>query len=134
MSMDTLVGRTVHGVLTDPDKVHWRFVTDAGNVDYYCAADCCSESWINHVSDLDALVGGKVLEVESVDLFSMLGATPEPTRQDVDEVMFHRIATDKGVCVFEFRNSSNGYYGGSFDEEAIDHEVEADLAYVTEDF
>lgn len=128
-----LVDKTVHQVLTDADKVFWRFVTDQGNVDYYCFADCCSESWVNHIADLDTLIGQTVKEVEQIDLFRLLGTQPEPTRQEVDEVMFHRVRTDKGVCVIEFRNSSNGYYGGSFERSAIDA-VKYPLTPVTEDF
>lgn len=133
LELEALVGKAVHQVLTDADKVFWRFVTDQGNVDYYCFADCCSESWVNHIADLDALIGQKVEEVEEIDLFSLLGAEPEPTKQDVDKVMFHRVRTDKGVCVIEFRNSSNGYYGGSFERDAID-DVKHPLTPVTEDF
>jgi hypothetical protein len=74
-----------------------------------------------------------VEEVEEIDLFSLLGAEPEPTKQEVDKVMFHRVRTDKGVCVIEFRNSSNGYYGGTFERTAINEERDP-LSPVTEDF
>jgi hypothetical protein len=47
-------------------------------------------------------------------------------------VLFHRIQTPKGVCVIEFRNSSNGYYGGSFEEGLAS--LEENLHPVTEDF
>lgn len=133
LELEELVGKTVHQVLTDDDKVFWRFVTEQGNVDYYCFADCCSESWVNHIADLDTLIGQRVEEVEQINLFALLGAQPEPTRQSVDEVMFHRVRTNKGICVIEFRNSSNGYYGGSFARDAID-DVKYPLSPVTEDF
>ena len=133
MELEDLIGKTVHQVLADPDRYVWRFVTDQGNMDYYCFADCCSESWVNHVESIDALIGHKVLGVEEFDMFGMLGVEPEPTKQEVDQVMFHRITTDKGVCVIEFRNSSNGYYGGSFCK-GWDGAWDDSVAPVTEDF
>jgi hypothetical protein len=133
MQLEQLLDRTVLQVLANPEKDQFRFVTDQGNLDYYCYGDCCSESWVNHISDIDALIGQKVLDVEEIDMYKLLGAEPEPTRQEVDEVLFHRIQTPKGVCVIEFRNSSNGYYGGSFEEEddQLDDSV---LTPITEDF
>ena len=133
LELKDLLGKTVHQVLANAEKDLWRFVTDQGDVDYTCYGDCCSESWINHIADLDVLIGQKVEEVEEIDLFSLLGAEPESTKQEVDKVMFHRVRTDKGVCVIEFRNSSNGYYGGSFERSAIDA-VKYPLTPVTEDF
>jgi len=41
--------------------------------------------------------------------------TRDGTRQEVDEVDFITFVTDKGYFDIEFRNSSNGYYGGSMD-------------------
>jgi hypothetical protein len=131
MQLEKLVGRTVLQVLTNPERDEFRFVTDEGNLDYYCYGDCCSESWVNHIADIDLLIGQKVLEIEEFDMFKMLNVEPEATRQDVDEVLFHRIQTPKGVCVIEFRNSSNGYYGGSFEEGL--HKGE-DMQPITEDF
>lgn len=135
MQLEKLLGRTVLQVLANPEKDTFRFVTDLGNFDYYCYGDCCSESWVNHISDIDALIGQKVLNIEEIDMYGLLGAEPEPTRQDVDDVLFHRIQTTKGVCVIEFRNSSNGYYGGSFEEEEEHDQIDDTvLAPITEDF
>ena len=133
LELKELIGKTVTQVLATADKDGWRFVTDQGNVDYICYGDCCSESWVNHIADLNMLVGQKVVDVEEIDMFGLLGAEPTPTKQEIDEVLFHRITTSKGVCVIEFRNSSNGYYGGSFEEEPIDEEQNP-LSPVTEDF
>ena len=132
MELEKLLGRTVVQVLANTERDSFRFVTDEGNLDYHCFGDCCSESWVNHIADIDALIGQKVLEIEEIDMYGLLGAEPEPTRQDSDEVLFHRIQTPKGVCVIEFRNSSNGYYGGSFSEGLAS--LEENLHPVTEDF
>jgi hypothetical protein len=110
--LDVLVGKQVQELLMDEGREHIAFVTDQGRYDFYCFADCCSESWINHVNFVSALIGGTVHSVDDVDMYSLLQVEPEATKQEYDRVMFHRIHTDKGTCVLEFRNSSNGYYGG----------------------
>jgi len=137
--MEELIGKKILGVMANPDKDYWRFITDQGDVDYHCYGDCCSESWINHVNGLDALVGYTVWNVDDVDFHSLLKIEPEPTRQEHDDVLFHRVKTEKGVCTFEFRNSSNGYYGGSLDYVESDdvqgfRELTADLAHIKDDF
>ena len=110
--LEVLVGSTVQELLLSQDATEMTFVTDKGDFSFYCDADCCSESWINHINFVDALLGGTVITTDAVDMHSALGVEPEATRQEVDQVLLHRVTTDKGVCVIEFRNSSNGYYGG----------------------
>ena len=136
---DALVGRKVLDVMMNPECTFVRFITDQGDLDYFCFADCCSESWINHVNSLDELIGGTVKSVDAVDLYTALGVEPEPTRQECDDVLTYRIFTEKGVCSMEFRNSSNGYYGGSLDyvraEEASGFvDLMNELAFIKEDF
>jgi hypothetical protein len=131
MELEKLLGRTVMQVLANPERDEFRFVTDGGDLDYHCFGDCCSESWVNHITDIDTLIGQTVLEIEEIDMYGLLGVEPESTRQEEDEVLFHRVTTGKGVCVIEFRNSSNGYYGGSFEEGLCKPN---DLQPVTEDF
>lgn len=133
LELADLVGKKILAVQMNPTKDYVRFITTMGNLDYNCYGDCCSESWVNHVNDIANLIGGAVTQVEEFDFYSMLGAEPEPTRQDSDDVLFHRIHTDKGVCVIEFRNSSNGYYGGSFEKDDGGHEPQ-DLVDISEDF
>ena len=137
--MKELIGRKILGVMANPDKTYWRFITDQEDVDYFCFADCCSDSWINHVNGLDELVGGTVLDIDDIDFYTLLKIEPDATRQEFDQVLFHRVKTEKGVCTFEFRNSSNGYYGGSLDHIKPNDvrgfkALTADLAHIKEDF
>ena len=132
LELADLIGKHVLGVQMNAGKDVVRFITTTGVVDYECYGDCCSESWVNHVNDIGNLIDATVTQVEEFDFHSMLGIEPEPTRQDSDEVLFHKVHTNKGTCLIEFRNSSNGYYGGSF-EKAECREPKA-LKDVTEDF
>lgn len=111
--MKSLIGRTITAVEMDNAREVVRFVTDGtpSVVEFYCDGDCCSESWINHVSGLKALLGKRVAEFESIKL-----PDQDSARQDVDRVMLYRLKTDAGACDFEFRNASNGYYGGSLEQ------------------
>lgn len=132
LELADLVGRKILSVQMTPDKSDVRFVTTTGNLDYYCYGDCCSESWVNHVNDLGNLIDATVTQVEEIDFHSLLGIEPEPTRQQDDKVLFHKVHTNKGTCLIEFRNSSNGYYGGSFERNTDTKPV--GLVDITEDF
>lgn len=133
LELADLVGKHITKVQMNAGKDDVRFITTTGNLDYYCYGDCCSESWVNHVNDIDNLMDATVTQVEEFDFHTLLGVEPEPTRQDSDEVLFHKVHTNKGTCLIEFRNSSNGYYGGSFERNDGEHEPEG-LVDITEDF
>jgi hypothetical protein len=83
-----------------------------------CYADCCSETWIESLDNEDALIGGTVRKVEDIEM-PHLGDVPTPHHEYADCIAYYglRIETDKGVCVIDYRNDSNGYYGGSLDWE-----------------
>lgn len=52
--------------------------------------------------------------VEEIEMPN-LGNVPTPHRDHVEEVKYYglKITTDKGRAVIDFRNDSNGYYGGT---------------------
>lgn len=131
--LEELMGRKILGLQLDDAKVYVNFITDQGDVLYGCYADCCSESWINHINGVSELVGGTVEDVDEVDFYALLKVEPEATKQDFDQVLFHRVKTEKGWCTFEFRNSSNGYYGGWL-EEVPKPPNEVEMLNTTEDF
>lgn len=133
LELADLVGKHVLGVQMNEGKEVMRFITTTGVLDYYCYGDCCSESWVNHVNDIDNLIDATVTQVEEIDFHSLLGIEPEPTRQQDDKVLFHKVHTNKGTCLIEFRNSSNGYYGGSFELNKEERKPEG-LVDITEDF
>ena len=90
------------------DKTRLTFHTRAGDFVYDAEGDCCSESWIESISDnLFAITDATVVQIRQKS------QTLDGTRQDVDEVDFVTLVTDRGHFDIEFRNSSNGYYGGS---------------------
>lgn len=90
--------------------------------------DCCSESWIEHVDmpyifSYENPLELKVLSVEETEIGEVI-----PTRQDRDILYGIKMGmiSLKGtyerkeeLCI-EFRNSSNGYYGGWIEIEPLD--------------
>jgi hypothetical protein len=72
--------------------------------------DCCSESWWADATGVMQLLHAKIVSTEDIEL-----DTPEDgrSRQDEDQAYGLRINTDHGSCDLIFRNSSNGYYGGT---------------------
>lgn len=112
-TLDCLVGKTITQVRLSQDQTYILFETSDGMFAFYTEAACCSESWINHISGLEALIGQKVTKVEEMENKTLVsGDTGFSGRQCEDEVYSFKIFTCNGVCELEMRNASNGYYGG----------------------
>ena len=87
-------------------------------------ADCCSHTWIEDVLEADALVGHTIASVENLmlppnyQLHAPANGCKHTTLGYYEDVMrFYGLAitTERGRCVIDYRNSSNGYYGGDLD-------------------
>jgi hypothetical protein len=122
--MQELIGKEIKQVFVDAERQHWiRFVTNDGTFDYRVEGDCCSESWIWGVSGLwyfncdgARTYTQKVTEIREVELPPWIQkqiAKDGLCRQDEDAVYSYCICAEYGGSIeLEFRNSSNGYYGG----------------------
>lgn len=103
---DELKGRTITRV-EFPNETRLIFHTTEGPLAYDAEGDCCSQSWVESISaNLFAVTDATVREIREKRL------TFDGTRQEEDKVDFVTLVTDKGYFDIEFRNSSNGYYGG----------------------
>jgi hypothetical protein len=104
-----LIGRTIKSIQIAEDKMAIKFITDSDDVVMLVDADCCSHTWVEHV-ELPAL-GFPALVIDVVDL----DMNKEDEWNDYDLIQYYgcKITTDKGDIVIDYRNSSNGYYGGS---------------------
>lgn len=101
-----LVGAVIQSVQIATDQKALRFLTDRGEVIARTDGDCCSQSWVEHVS-LPALgFPATVLSVVPLETSS------EEEGYDVVVTYGLRIETDRGDLVIDYRNASNGYYGG----------------------
>lgn len=108
--MKTLVGHTIRAIHMQKGESRIIFETNGGRLAFETDGDCCSETWFADIVGVGALIGGEVRTVDSIGL-----PTPEDerTRQEIDEAYGIKITTDQGVADIIYRNSSNGYYGGS---------------------
>lgn len=97
-----LIDETIRDVYINAD--HTSLVVETESNKFFLfetEADCCSDTWIEHVT-LPAWQK-EIQEVKRVDLGEVM-----PTRQECDKLYGLYI----GQLAVEFRNSSNGYYGG----------------------
>ncbi len=108
-AQDALNGKKIVKVWLAADKLAIRFdVEDGDPVVARVDGDCCSSTWIESL-DAPALLLGTVLDVEDLDV-------PDLGSPDEYECLAYygcKITTNRGACVIDYRNSSNGYYGGN---------------------
>jgi hypothetical protein len=105
-----MVGKTINAIKLADDKEAILFVTDAGEIIARCDADCCSSTWVEHIELPAKGFPAMVLAVDDLDLPGSDNSHPE---FDCLQVYGCKITTDKGEIVIDYRNSSNGYYGGN---------------------
>jgi hypothetical protein len=105
---NVLIGKTLTAMKIATDKEAILFVCGDEQVVVRCDADCCSHTWVESIAlptlGFPALVTG----AEEIEL-----------NGDMDtqggELQFYgfNITTDRGEIIIDYRNESNGYYGGS---------------------
>lgn len=112
MSAKKLIGKRLIGVDLADDKKAIRFhVEGSAPVVAWCDAECCSETWIESV-EMPAL--GLPATVTAVGDLDMPDLGDLPGRDCMAYYGF-KISTDRGEIVIDYRNESNGYYGGTLE-------------------
>lgn len=123
MILEKLVGKRVQEVHLSVNNTYIKFLTNEGNFCFFTESDCCSESWINHISGIETLLGEIVTKVDKIEMPEIQKDEPDFSgRQKVDRIYSFKIFTLQGICELEMRNSSNGYYGGSLESTEIPYE------------
>lgn len=109
-----LIGKTLTAVHLADDRKAIRFdVNDSDPIVAHCDGDCCSSTWIENIENAEALIGSPVIEATVIGMPER--EHPEDVNRDVVAYYGFRIRTAKGDCVLDYRNESNGYYGGSLE-------------------
>lgn len=106
---NTLIDKTLTGIKISNDKESILFKTIDGEIIAHCYAECCSHTWVEHI-ELPAL--GFPATVVSVENIELPGSNENDPEYDCLRVYGLLIVTDRGELVIDYRNSSNGYYGG----------------------
>jgi hypothetical protein len=128
-----LTGRTIRTVVLNAARDQIDFAFHDGSVLLGVEGDCCSSSWIEHMDIPDDIAGAKITSIdddfsmdedEYITMHGSVIAQAKLTerameREDsgysrdncitVYQTKFH---TTKGTITLEYRNESNGYYGG----------------------
>lgn len=126
--MKELVGKTVREMFVNEDQSLLKFTLDDGEqvLIYETEGDCCSETWFADILFGHNFFGKIVTEVSELDVPEWLDnllTNDGRTRQEYDRVYGYQVvcgstssykyASNGSSCDIIFRNSSNGYYGGS---------------------
>lgn len=99
-----LVNKTITGISIAENKEAIMFLTIEENIIAYAHGECCSTTWIESI-ELPAL-GFPALVLSTQDLDMSDIGEPELAHYGL------KIITDKGEIVIDYRNESNGFYGG----------------------
>lgn len=130
--LELLKDRTIREVYTADEDRSMLLVTDDGIVRMDLYADCCSETWFSDIYNFDALLG-RVSEAKEVELPDYDVADGR-SRQEEDLAYGVEVVTDKGSAKIVFRNSSNGYYGGSLESVLLVDSLPEGLKRITDDW
>lgn len=113
-----LIGAPLRSVQLIDDGERLRFtLADDSTLTYTAEGDCCSSSWVEHITVPGNLEGAIITEVKesaSVEATDEQIAEMEMADKFPDSVSVYHTAfvTDRGEIIVEYRNNSNGYYGG----------------------
>lgn len=104
-----LVGRTLTGIQLASDKKAIRFKTTEGDVIAQADGDCCSDTWIESI---EMPARGFPAVVSAAEPIAMPDQVSEDEYSELACYGF-RLTTDAGHIIIDYRNMSNGYYGGN---------------------
>ncbi len=121
MDVNPLLGKTITRIELTTDHKAIRFIV-AEDVDPILArvsGDCCSETWIEHLSLPARGFPALVLAAQDIIMPDLGDHTGDHDCEDCNgiyrciEYYGFEIKTNRGDVVIDYRNSSNGYYGGN---------------------
>ena len=107
---NSLIGKVISTVWLAKDKKAIRFDVQGGkSIIALTEGDCCSSTWIESIDGAEQLIG-TVVSVEDIPMPVL-----DHTKFFFGLLKFYgcKITTDKGYAVIDYRNESNGYYGGN---------------------
>lgn len=125
MKLKSLIGKTIDKLElnTQSDEFTIHF-TDGLYIKFGVEGDCCSHSWIEHLTAPNDVHGAVITDVfeggsaawdnhECVDGKDKYGYVTHVCGHDCLQVYNTQFDTDRGSIILEYRNDSNGYYGGN---------------------
>ena len=118
--MKELLGQEITAILTNDDHTYLVFILETfSNPEYLiyeAVGDCCSTSWFESINNQECLIGHKIIGIEMKKEFPPDDQHRSDPVEDDDgdciSIYGYTIKTEAGYSDIEFRNASNGYYGG----------------------
>lgn len=104
-----LIDKVISSIELTKDRKAIKFNTYEEEIIAKADGDCCSDTWIETV-ELPAL--GFPAKVRAVEELSLSGNNEKNNYMLIQHYGL-KIITDKGEIIIDYRNESNGYYGGS---------------------
>lgn len=120
-SLEDLVGKKIEKIFINSECL--RFQTDQGDFHYTVYGDCCSSSYFHDFIGVEKLLkNGKVISTKKISLELPKDEETEDDWEYIQCYGFEIVTEDpefgEVTSVMSFRNSSNGYYGGSLETTA----------------
>ncbi len=112
---EKLIGKVLEAISLSDDKQKLSVTVDGETLKYGVEGDCCSSSWIEHLEVPDGVIGSVITEIEEINMGEVGGSKDHCERcKESDCLQLYQtlIKTQKGTVTLEYRNDSNGYYGG----------------------
>lgn len=103
-----LIDKIIKDIKITASKDALLFITTEGDIAVEVQGDCCSNSWVESIELPGLGFPAKVISVDDLDM---------PDLGDIDGrdcIKYYgcKIITDRGEIIIDYRNESNGYYGG----------------------
>lgn len=122
--LDKFVGAMILSIWIDSERQYLLIKTNRGDYNFNAVGDCCSRSWFEHITGICNVIGAIVLDIPEL-------RPEEISRENIKEfdVLQNyqtKLKTNRGELFIEFRNESNGYYGGwlSFESDQYNDPIE----------
>lgn len=115
MKIDDIVGKVIESIKLSDDKEQLTLSFKDGSCRVFqTEGDCCSSTWIEHLELPKDVIGATILPITDHDYEDKFELEPHPDEDENGELKVYQthIPTDRGHIAIEYRNSSNGYYGG----------------------
>lgn len=107
-----LMGKTIESVWMAEDNKAIKFCIKGGEeIIAKTDGDCCSDTWIESLEMPENMIG-TVREAHDVDMPEVPGVNNEENYA-LTRFYGFRIVTERGISTMDYRNQSNGYYGGN---------------------
>lgn len=113
-----LVGKHLRSFAINIDREAIVFTcADGEQITLFCTGDCCSATWIEAIDDETVLQDAMVTAVENIEMPDFGNVVSKHSGDNIEYIAYYglKITTTKGSAVIDYRNDSNGYYGGSLE-------------------